>query len=496
MQVRSPLRQLELDTAVAAEGFLGLIGIDGLEFAEARGHQPLRRDALADEILHDRDRAPDGKLPVVLELRAVDRAYVGVAVDRQHPWDLARYLLFELEQRGGEPVELGASLGLVERGLTGIEEHLRLEHEAVADHADVGPVAENGAQPSEEVGTVALQLLHALRQRHIQPLAQIGDVFLRFLVLLLAGVERRFERGELAPQRRDLLIEHLDLRQRPRGEPLLRIELSAELGSLALRVGRAAADAFVQALVAVALALARRQARSLRVALLLEAELAGLLQREQLRELRDLRIEAVERGVFTGHFLRQVELHHGEHGEQEDDAQDERRQRIDESGPVVHAAVAARTCESHGIRPGAISSRPRARESPADGEPRDAAGPGNRPSRGSSAARCACGGPAPESLRPDWPWRRSPRGSSRRPSSPPAGARWRPANRRSARRRPSAVRRSDRARQRDRARWWRAYPRARYRSGSAPDWSASRGSRAPASRPVRTARTRTRFPCR
>src|SRR5262245_4782801 len=349
MQARSPLRQLELNAAVAAEGFLGLVGIDGLEFAEARGHQPLRRHALADEVLHDRDRSPHGELPVVLELWAVDRPHVGMAVDAQHPGDLARYLLFELERGAGEPVELGTPLGLVERGLAGVEEYLRLEHEAVADDADVGPIAENGTQPPEEVGTVARQLLHALGQRHVQTLPQIGDAALRLLVLLLAGVERRFERGELAPQRRDLLIEHFDLRQRPRGEPLLRVELPAELGGLALRVGRAAADALVKALVAVALALARRQARSQRVELLLEAERAGLLQREQLRELRDLRIEPVERGVFARHFLRQEELYDDEYGQHEDDAEDQRRQRVDESGPVVHAAVAARTCESRGI---------------------------------------------------------------------------------------------------------------------------------------------------
>src|SRR5262245_19787391 len=414
MQARSPLRQLELDSAVAAEGFLGLVGIDGLEFAEACGQQPLRRQSLADEVLHDRDRASDGELPVVLELRAVDRPYVGMPIDAQHPGDLARYLLFELEQRAREAVELGPAFGLVERGLAGVEEHLRLEHEAIADDADVGPIAENGAQPSEEVGTVPRQLLHALGQSHVQPLPEIGDAALRVLVLLLAGVQRRFERGELAAQRRDLLIEHLDLGQRPRGEPLLRVELAAELGGLALRVGRASANALVKALVAVALALAARQARSQRVQLFLKAKLAGLLQREQLRELRDLRIEAVERGVFSAHLLGQVELHHGEYGDQEDEAENERRQCVDESGPVIHAAVAARACESHGIRPGAISSRLHARASPAGGGPRDAAGPGNRPSRGSSAARCACGGPAPESLPPDWPWRRSPRGSSRR----------------------------------------------------------------------------------
>ena len=140
-------------------------------------------------------------------------------------------------------------------GFAGIEEHLRLEHEAVAHDTDIGPIAENGAQPPEEVGTVARQLLHALGQRHVQPLPQIGDAACASLSFF---VERpaRFERGELAAQRRDLLVEHLDLGQRPRGEPLLRVELPAELGGLALRVGRAAADALVKAFVAVALAFA------------------------------------------------------------------------------------------------------------------------------------------------------------------------------------------------------------------------------------------------
>src|SRR5207248_1334684 len=123
------------------------------------------------------------------------------------------YLLVELEQRAGECIELGAALWLVESGLAGVEEYLGLEHEAVADDTDIGPVAEDGAQPAEEVGAIARQLLYALRQRHVQPLAEIGDAGLRLLVLLLRRVERLLERRELAAQRRDLLIEHLDLRQ-------------------------------------------------------------------------------------------------------------------------------------------------------------------------------------------------------------------------------------------------------------------------------------------
>ena len=86
-------------------------------------------------------------------------------------------------------------------GLAGVEEQFGLEHEAVADDADVRPVAENFAQAAEEVGAVARQFLHALRQREIEPLAEIGDPGLRFLVLLLGDIERAFERGELAAQR-------------------------------------------------------------------------------------------------------------------------------------------------------------------------------------------------------------------------------------------------------------------------------------------------------
>ena len=91
----------------------------------------------------------------------------------------------------------------LQHGLAGVEEHFRLEHEAVADDADVGPVAEDRAQPAEEVGAVARQFLHALRQRHVEPLAEIGDAGLRFLVALLGGVERLFERaraGGAAPR--------------------------------------------------------------------------------------------------------------------------------------------------------------------------------------------------------------------------------------------------------------------------------------------------------
>src|SRR3954469_19667560 len=77
---RSPLRQLQLDPAVAAEGVIRARRVEGLEFAEAGRNESLRRDALADEVLHHRDRARGGEFPVGRKLRACDRAYVGVTV--------------------------------------------------------------------------------------------------------------------------------------------------------------------------------------------------------------------------------------------------------------------------------------------------------------------------------------------------------------------------------------------------------------------------------
>ena len=81
-----------------------------------------------------------------------------MTVDAQNPGNIGRDLLFQLEQRVGHLVEFGATLGL-EVGLAGIEKHLRLQHEAVADDAHVGAVAEDFAKLAEEIGAVAFQLV-------------------------------------------------------------------------------------------------------------------------------------------------------------------------------------------------------------------------------------------------------------------------------------------------------------------------------------------------
>ena len=77
--------------------------------------------------------------------------------------------------------------------------------------------------------------------------------------------------------------------------------------------------------------------------LLLQRHLVGLFEPEQVGELGDARREPRQGGVFAGDLLRQHELYDHENREQEDDAEDQRRQRVDEAGPVTDAAIAAGT---------------------------------------------------------------------------------------------------------------------------------------------------------
>ena len=69
----SSLRQLQLDAAVAAVGFVARSRIERLEFAEAGRDQALRRDALGDQVLHHRDRARGGQRQRIAIARAILR---------------------------------------------------------------------------------------------------------------------------------------------------------------------------------------------------------------------------------------------------------------------------------------------------------------------------------------------------------------------------------------------------------------------------------------
>ena len=119
-----------------------------------------------------------------------------MAVDAEHPGNVARDLGLELLQGVGELVELRRGLRL-EVGGAGVEQHVGGEDEAVADHLELGTGAEHLAQLAEEVGAIARKLLHLLGERHVQALAEIGDLDLAVAVLGLGGVERLLQRREL-----------------------------------------------------------------------------------------------------------------------------------------------------------------------------------------------------------------------------------------------------------------------------------------------------------
>src|SRR5262249_6130618 len=192
----SPLRQLQLERAVAAEGFIGKGRIERLKFAKPGRDKPLGRHPLRDEILHHGDCPRSRQVPVRTVLRRHDRPYVGMSVDTEHPRDFGRYLLFEIEEGDRELVEFAAALGVEDRR-AGVEEQLGLEYEAVAHHPDIGACPENLAKLAKKVGAIARQFLHPLRQGYIEPLAEVGDLALGLLVALFRGVERLLERRQL-----------------------------------------------------------------------------------------------------------------------------------------------------------------------------------------------------------------------------------------------------------------------------------------------------------
>ncbi len=243
----------------------------------------------------------------------------------------------------GQFVEFGASIR-AQRGGAAIEEDFGLKHEAVADHVNVGPIAQDVAQFAEKVGTIARQFLHALGQRHVEPLPEIGDAQLRRAFLFLRGAKRILQRGDLPAQRANLLVEVFDLSQCPGRRLFLKVERGTGLVARAGPRGRGLGCRGAQP---VAFALRRVQGRLQLGDLVLKVGLAGPFQRKQLAQPRDLGVEPIERGVFACNFLRQVELRDHEHRQQKDHRQHQCRQSVDEAGPVIHA-FAAGAGECHG----------------------------------------------------------------------------------------------------------------------------------------------------
>ncbi len=143
--------------------------------------------------------------------------------------------------------------------------------------------------------------------------------------------------AKLAAQRADLLVQHLDLRQRARRDLLFGIQRLVEFAGAAGGVVAGAGEAVIEALDPVALGFGGGEAGAHLRQLVVEIELAEFFQRQQVVQLRQLGVERLQRLVLAGDFLRQEELHHQEHRQQEHDREHQRRQRIDEARPVVEA---------------------------------------------------------------------------------------------------------------------------------------------------------------
>ena len=106
----------------------------------------------------------------------------------QHPRDILGNLALKFEHRVGEHVQLVQTSPTDFVGTRG-KKHFRLEHETVADDADIWPLAEDFAQAPEKVRTISRKFLNPLSQRDVQAAAEIGNLGLAFTVSCLGGFQ-------------------------------------------------------------------------------------------------------------------------------------------------------------------------------------------------------------------------------------------------------------------------------------------------------------------
>ena len=169
---RLPLRQLQLNAAVAVAGFGRFSGrVERLELAEAAA---TRRCAGTPFSMRnftkkktDVERAVDSsqlsrKRPVP------DSGMLSVwPSTRSTQFDLGRNLALQFEDGFGQPAHLFLPSGVDLLGARG-KKHFRLEHETVADDADAFAVRQDlAAAGRRRVGAVAVQLLDTLGERHV-----------------------------------------------------------------------------------------------------------------------------------------------------------------------------------------------------------------------------------------------------------------------------------------------------------------------------------------
>src|SRR5271170_565313 len=131
---------------------------------------------------------------------------VGMPVHAQYPIDVQRDLVRDLLQRSDHRCELFLRI-ISEVGASWRKQHLRLEHEAVADYPDIRAIAEDLAQSAEKLGTIAGELLDFVDERQIEPLAKFDDLPLLVLDLGFGDIEGCRNARELVAQRGDLGIQ-------------------------------------------------------------------------------------------------------------------------------------------------------------------------------------------------------------------------------------------------------------------------------------------------
>src|SRR3546814_12926681 len=90
------------------------------------------------------------QFPVRRELRRADRHLVGMAIEAQYPGQVGRDLGRDIEQGLGQLGHLLAALRL-QFGRAGIEQHFRLEDEAVADDLHILAATEQLAQAPDDL---------------------------------------------------------------------------------------------------------------------------------------------------------------------------------------------------------------------------------------------------------------------------------------------------------------------------------------------------------
>ncbi len=263
-----------------------------------------------------------------------------MAIDAQDPVDLRRDFLCEIKQRGCELRHFRLPFR-IEFIAAGREEHFGLEDKSVADDADVFTIGQNFAQPPEEVGPIAVQFLHPLRQRDIEAAAEIGDLDLRRGILGFRSLQRGFDRGNLRPQRRNLLVEQLDLRGGAGiGLPLL-VQFTGETADTGVGAGIVAGASVEQCLQPRPFILRRGKGGLQARQGVLHILLVALFHGQKFGQFGNLAVETRQHLVLAGNLTRQHELREHEDRQQKHDGHQQRRQRIDEARPIIHTPVAA-----------------------------------------------------------------------------------------------------------------------------------------------------------